>query len=109
MISISLRKSSLPHKKWSVTISGPADSRTRPRTRTVHFGAAGYEDFTTHKDETRKQRYITRHRKREDWTAKGIYSPGFWSRWILWNKPTLRGSIADANSRFNLRIRLRRE
>ena len=33
----------------------------------VYFGAAGYEDFTTHKDEARKQRYIGRHKKKEDW------------------------------------------
>lgn len=107
MISISLRKSRLPHKKWSVTISGSART-SAGSARTVHFGAAGYEDFTIHKDETRKQRYITRHRKREDWTIRGLYTPGFWSRWILWNKPTLRGSIADTNKRFNLRIRLQR-
>lgn len=104
MISISLHKSALPHKKWSVTIEDTSRSRTG---RTVHFGAAGYEDFTIHKDETRKQRYIARHKRRENWTIKGLYTPGFWSRWILWNKPTLRGSIADTNKRFNLRIRLR--
>jgi hypothetical protein len=33
----------------------------------VYFGATGYEDFTTHKDETRKQRHISRHKKNEDW------------------------------------------
>ena len=27
--------------------------------KTVHFGTMGYEDFTTHKDEKRKQNYIT--------------------------------------------------
>ena len=32
----------------------------------VYFGATGYEDFTTHKDEERKQRYIARHKKNED-------------------------------------------
>ena len=51
----------------------------------VYFGAAGYEDFTTHKDEARKQRYITRHKKNEDWND--INSASFWSRFFLWEKP----------------------
>ena len=45
----------------------------------IYFGAAGYEDFTTHKDEERKQRYIARHRKNEDWSKAGIDTAGFWS------------------------------
>ena len=52
----------------------------------VYFGAAGYEDFTTHKDEARKQRYINRHKKNEDWND--INSAAFWSRFYLWEKPT---------------------
>jgi hypothetical protein len=52
----------------------------------VYFGAAGYEDFTTHKDEARKQRYIARHKKNEDWDD--INSASFWSRFYLWrNQP----------------------
>jgi uncharacterized pyridoxamine 5'-phosphate oxidase family protein len=51
----------------------------------VYFGAAGYEDFTTHKDEARKQRYKARH-KNEDWDD--INSAAFWSRFYLWEKPT---------------------
>jgi hypothetical protein len=54
----------------------------------VYFGAAGYEDFTTHKDEARKQRYITRHKKNEDWNKTGINTPGFWSYHYLWEYPT---------------------
>ena len=36
----------------------------------VHFGAKGMSDFTIHKDEKRKQRYINRHKKNEQnfWT-----------------------------------------
>jgi hypothetical protein len=30
----------------------------------VYFGAAGYSDFTIHKDEARKQRYIDRHKNK---------------------------------------------
>ena len=35
--------------------------------KTIHFGAAGYSDMTQHKNEERKQRYIDRHRKNEQW------------------------------------------
>ena len=30
----------------------------------IYFGAAGYSDFTTHKDEARNHRYIKRHEKK---------------------------------------------
>ncbi len=50
----------------------------------VYFGATGYEDFTTHKDEERKQRYIARHKKNEDWDD--INRVAFWSRFYLWEK-----------------------
>ena len=35
--------------------------------KTLHFGAIGYSDYTIHHDEARRQRYIDRHRKSEDW------------------------------------------
>ena len=30
--------------------------------KTVHFGASGYGDYTTHKDEKRKASYLARHK-----------------------------------------------
>jgi hypothetical protein len=68
----------------------------------VNFGAKGYSDYTVHKDHERKQRYIKRHVSRENWTASGVLTPGFWSRWVLWNLPTLRQSISDTKKRFKL-------
>lgn len=72
------------------------------KTRIVRFGSAGMSDFTKHRDEARKQRYLDRHRAREDWTKSGILTPGFWSRWALWNLPTLSESLADLKTRFDL-------
>jgi hypothetical protein len=66
----------------------------------VSFGAKGYQDFTTHKDEVRKQRYITRHQANENWGKSGINTAGFWSRWLLWHKPTIKESYADIKKRF---------
>ena len=73
--------------------------------KTIHFGAKDYSDYTKHKDPERKERYITRHKKKENWTKSGIESAGFWSRWILWNKPSFKGSITDTEKRFNINIR----
>jgi hypothetical protein len=69
--------------------------------KTTHFGAAGMSDFTKHKDEARKQRYMNRHKANENW--ENPMSAGSLSRYILWNKPTLRASITDYKTRFNLR------
>ena len=68
--------------------------------KTIHFGATGYEDFTTSKDEKRKASYLARHKTSEDWTLSGIDSDGFWARWLLWNKPSITASIRDINQRF---------
>ncbi len=66
----------------------------------IFFGAAGYSDFTQHKDEARKMRYINRHKKTENWTKSGIDTAGFWSRWLLWNKTSIKTSYEDIKKRF---------
>ena len=60
-----------------------------PEGKSVSFGRRGYSDYTIHKDYTRMKRYLVRHRKREAWGPAGRYSAGFWSRWLLWSKPSL--------------------
>ena len=54
----------------------------------VYFGQAGASDFTQHKDEARKQRYINRHKKNENWTKSGIDTAGWWSFKYLWSYST---------------------
>lgn len=97
MSTYTLINSTRKGKKYAIIISGD-------RTKTVHFGADGYEDYTTHKDPKRKEAYISRHEKNEDWTANGIKTAGFWSRWLLWNKPTIRGSLSNINKQFGIRV-----
>jgi len=63
-----------------------------PEGKTVRFGRKGYSDYTIHKNKERMKRYLTRHRKRETWGRSGQYTPGFWSRWLLWSKPSLDGA-----------------
>jgi len=71
------------------------------REKVVSFGAAGMSNYTKHKNATRKQRYIRRHTgKGERWGAPD--TAGALSRWILWNKPSFRDSVADYKRRFGL-------
>ena len=50
--------------------------------KTIHSGAKGMEDYTTHGDPDRKRNYIARHQKREDWTNDGVHTAGFvFTRW----------------------------
>ena len=65
--------------------------------RTTHFGAKGYEDYTTHRDEKRRRNYLSRHESREDWGRSGVMTAGWLSRYILWEKPTIKEAVAAAN------------
>ncbi len=69
------------------------------REKIVDFGASGYSDFIQHKDPLRKQRYINRHKSRENW--EDPTTAGSLSRYILWNKPSFRQSVNDYKKRFN--------
>ena len=52
----------------------------------LDFGAAGYSDYTIHHDPQRKERYIERHKKNEQWGKSGIGTAGYYGRWVLSNK-----------------------
>ena len=64
------------------------------------FGATGYLSYINHKDDERKGRYILRHMKNENW--KDPTKAGTLSLYILWNKKTLKASIADYKRKFKL-------
>ena len=68
--------------------------------KTVHFGSTPYSDFTQHKDEDRKTRYLARHKKNEDHTKSGIKTAGFYSKNILWSEPTIEQSINKLNKKY---------
>ena len=61
--------------------------------KTVKFGSRPYEDYTIHHDKERMKRYVDRHEKREDWTRAGKYTPGFWSKHLLWSKPSFTDAL----------------
>jgi hypothetical protein len=76
--------------------------------KTVHFGASGMNDYTKHHDDERKQRYIDRHKKTENWGTTGYESAGFYAKHVLWNKKTLKASVDDMNKQFkHLTVKMR--
>ena len=95
-ISVKITKSTKEGKKLMAVFSYPETTRTK----TIHFGSAGMDDYTIKKDKAQKQRYLDRHRKRENWNLPD--TAGALSRWILWNKETREASIRDYKKRFNL-------
>lgn len=56
------------------------------RERTVKFGAYGMSDYLHHKDKVRRQRYLDRHEKNENWSKPD--TAGALSRFILWGPTT---------------------
>jgi len=91
---IKLIRSDRKGKKYMVRIGN----------KTTHFGSTGYDDYTIHKDAKRKSNYISRHKANENWNKSGINTAGFWSRWLLWNLPSIGSSIRNIESRFNVKI-----
>ena len=93
-MEVVLRKSKRKNKKYSINMGQMIH----------HFGDSRYEDYTEHQNEKRKSSYLSRHSVREDWTKSGIHTSGFWSRWLLWNKPNIKESIKDIQKRFDIKI-----
>lgn len=93
---VKITKSTKPDKKMMAIFENCQTNRQK----ITHFGAAGMSDYTIHKDPERKQRYINRHKKNENWNDPT--SAGALSRYILWGKPSLKASIADYKRRFKL-------
>jgi hypothetical protein len=93
--TIYLAKSDKPTKKYMVLVGN----------KVIHFGAYGASDYTLHKDADRMKLYLNRHKKNENWNKSGIKTAGFWSRYLLWNKPSLTASIRDIEKRFNVKIK----
>ena len=78
MIKYHPYKSDKPNKKYYIITKND---------KKVYFGQAGASDFTIHKDEARKQRYINRHKNE----SKFWHDPdtaSYWALKYLWSYPT---------------------
>ena len=93
-----IKKSSQSGKKMMAIFSYPDTTRTR----TIHFGSAGMDDYTRTKDKAQRSRYLERHRRRENWAKPD--SAGALSRWILWGASTsLQENIRNFKTKFRLK------
>ena len=89
-----LAKSWRTNKKWVVLM---------PNTPPIHFGDIRYSDYLLHNDDERKRQYLARH-QHEDWTNPRTAS--FWSRFVSWNRPTMRESLREIKRIFGIDVRL---
>jgi len=97
---VTLRRSPKREKKYRVILPGG---------KKVDFGSRGMSDYTLHGDPNRMKLYVRRHggvmprgerSTRERWNDPT--TPGFWSRWLLWSKPTLSGAKALIRKKFGI-------
>lgn len=72
------------------------------KVKTTHFGAKGMSDFTKHGDPERKNKYIKRHKARENF--EDFLTAGSLSRYVLWEKKDLEASKKFYANRFNLEL-----
>lgn len=87
-------------KKYKAVFERTNDSESKARTRTIHFGAVGYQDYTQHHDKERRAAYRKRHAK------DNIHQPdsaGSLSYWVLWGESTsFRDNLAAFRKRFGV-------
>lgn len=108
-------------KKWRAVL---------PDGKKVDFGLKGYSDYTIHKNPLRMRSYVMRHggvassnlkkstdekyvqdkmlnvktSTKENWSKNGIYTPGFWSRWLLWSHPSINAAKREISKKFNVKF-----
>jgi hypothetical protein len=96
-MNVIIKRSDTKGKKFDAVINDK---------KVIHFGQAGASDFTQHKNEDRKNNYIQRHKKNEQWNNP--LTAGFYSRWITWEKPTLKEAVSNVNRKFkNINVKLK--
>ena len=86
-----IKQSTNPSKKYMVKVN------YNGQTKTVHFGAKSFNDYTIYykeqgkeKADERKRLYIARHKKDN---LNDPFSPGIWSYFLLWREPTIQESL----------------
>ena len=101
-----LSKSERKDKKWKVVVY-----KEGKKIKTINFGASGLNDYILYSKEEKKlankkkSEYIARHSKlNEDWTDP--YTPGFWSRFLLWEEPTLKRAVQKIRKAFGINLKV---
>ena len=108
VITAKLQRSVRSKRKYQVALyqsrgTLQPENQWGPSVKIVHFGHPDFLDFTQNgADEQKKKNYIARHKPREHWHDP--YSPGFWARWLLWNKPTIKEAKEDITKTFGIKF-----
>ena len=97
MVFVQLKKATTKGKKYTAVFY----NENREKIATTSFGAVGYQDFTQHKDEDRKQAYLARHKNNERW--EDYKSAGSLAKHLLWSKPSLSASYNAYLKKFGLK------
>ena len=77
------------------------EDKATGKTKTTHFGAVGYTDYTLSKDKAKRKLYLARHKPRENWDD--YTSAGSLSANILWGDST---SIQENIKAFKKKFKL---
>jgi hypothetical protein len=100
MLKMIIKPSSVKGKKYTAIFYNDEGKKIK----TSQFGASDYEDYTTHKDKTRRDKYRSRHQgnlSKTDYT-----SPAHLSYYLLWgNSTSLKTNIKNYKKKFNLNQR----
>jgi len=82
------------NKKYRIIVKNPD--------RVTDFGLKGSQTYVDHGDKTKRTNYLSRHRKREDWTQ---LNPGSASRFILWGESRdIKKNLEDYIDYFDLEV-----
>lgn len=124
-MEVQLSKSNNKSKKFRIIF----EDNTR-----LDFGGKGYSDYTIHKSPARMRLYVRRHggvmkdtlselrddkkihkemltvdtSVKENWSADGFSTAGFWSRWLLWSHPSLSQSIDYVEKKFGIKVQYKK-
>jgi len=67
----------------------------------IHFGQKNGQTYIDHGDKEKRDAYLKRHQKNEDWNDP--YTAGALSRWILWgDSSNINNNIKYFKQRFKL-------
>ena len=97
MVKVVISKSDKKDKKLKAVFT-----RDNGRTKTVHFGQAGADDYTITKDKEQRKRYRARHQK--DLKTGDYMRPGYLSYYVLWgDSSSLASNIKAYKNKFKLK------
>ena len=100
MISFEIKPGTAKNKKWMAIFYDDAGKKIK----TSQFGDKRYQDYTQHRDKSRRDKYRTRHKT--DLSTGDYMKPGFLSYYLLWGESTsLQSNINKYARRFKLKKR----